>query len=505
MLNTFAPMTHNRSAYLLAAIAGAANVFAFDPFGVFFIPFLTVAILLRLVVLATPARAAKIGFAFGAAWFAGGMYWLYISLHVFGEAPAILALLLMLALIAIMAAYYALFGWLIARFAPRIPWLRLLVFAPALWALLEWIRGWFMSGFPWFALGYSQTDSWLAGFAPVAGVFGVSLVVVIIAGGAVLQFRSGRANRVAGIVAIVALVMGGWLLEHVQWTQPKGEALSVALMQGNVRQDQKWLPETLMPTMQRYWSLTDENSEDVDLIVWPEAAIPALYHQLDQGFYAQLEEDQLAPSQRLLTGTLVREPERRVYYNSAVVLGGDERRFYNKRHLVPFGEYFPVPDFVRHWLRLMNLPYSDFETGNDGSALKISPDLSVAVMICYEAVFGEELITALPEAKLLVNISNDGWFGRSIGPLQHFQIARMRAIETGRWLLRATNTGVTAIVDERGRVLDRLPQFEAQVLRGEVQPRSGATLYVRFGNGLVVTAALVMLLVSGWLGRRVRT
>lgn len=504
MLNTFAPLTHNRSAYLLAAFAGAANVFAFDPFGVVFIPFLTVAILLRLLALATPARAAKIGFAYGAAWFAGGMYWLYISLHVFGEAPAILALLLMLALIAIMAGYYALFGWLIARFAPRKPWLRLLVFAPALWALLEWIRGWFMSGFPWFALGYSQTDTWLAGFAPVAGVFGVSLVVMAIAGGVVLQFRSGHANRVAGIVVIVVLVAGGWLLEHVQWTQPSGESLSVALMQGNVRQDQKWLPESLLPTMQRYWSLTDEHSEDVDLVVWPEAAIPALYHQLDQGFFAQLEEEQLAPSQRLLTGTLVREPERRVYFNSAVVLGGEARRFYDKRHLVPFGEYFPVPDFVRRWLRLMNLPYSDFETGSDGSALKISPDLSVAVMICYEAVFGEELITALPEAELLVNISNDGWFGRSIGPLQHFQISRMRAIETGRWLLRATNTGVTAIVDERGHVLERLPQFETSVLRGEVQPRSGATPYVQFGNWLVATLAAVLLLVSGWLGYRMR-
>jgi len=499
MLNTFAPLTHNRSAYLIAALAGAANVFAFEPFGLFVLPFLTVAILLRLAVLATPQRAAKLGFAFGATWFGGGMYWLYISLHVFGEAPAILAILLMLGLIAAMAAYYALFAWLVARFAPHGPVLRLLVFAPALWALLEWIRGWFLSGFPWFALGYSQTDSWLAGFAPLSGVFGVSMVVVAIAGGVVLQFRSAHADRVAGLVAIAVLVAAGWAFEQLRWTQPAGEKISVALLQGNIRQDQKWLPESLMPTMERYWSMTEEQA-DADLVVWPEAAIPALYHQLDRAFYAQVEDELLNPQQRLLTGTLVRELDRNVYYNSAVVLGGDARRLYNKRHLVPFGEYFPVPDFVRRWLRLMNLPYSDFETGSDGRALKVSPELSVAMMICYEAVFGEELITALPDAQLLVNISNDGWFGRSIGPLQHFQVARMRAIETGRWLLRATNTGVTAIVDDHGQVRARLPQFEARVLRGDVQPMTGATPYVRFGNWLVVMLACV-LLVPGLVSR----
>ncbi|MBW3568269.1 MAG: apolipoprotein N-acyltransferase, partial [Proteobacteria bacterium] len=313
-----------------------------------------------------------------------------------------------------------------------------------------------------------------------------------IAGGVLLQFRSGHAGRVAGFAVGIALLTSGWALEQVQWSQPSGERIAVALMQGNIRQDEKWLETSLVPTMQRYWSLTEEHPE-VDLVVWPEAAIPALYHQLDRAYYAQVEDELLNTGQRLLTGTLVRDFDRQVYFNSAVVLGGEERRLYNKRHLVPFGEYFPVPDFVRRWLRLMNLPYSDFETGTDGSALEISPGLSVAVMICYEAVFGDELITALPDADFLVNISNDGWFGRSIGPQQHFQIARMRAIETQRWLLRATNTGITSIVDQHGRVHDRLPQFEMRVLRGDVQPLEGTTPYVRFGNWLVVLLAVVLL------------
>ncbi|HEX7046439.1 MAG TPA: apolipoprotein N-acyltransferase [Gammaproteobacteria bacterium] len=503
MLNIVAPPTHNRSAYLIAALAGAANVFAFAPFGAFFIPMLTIALLLKLIGLATPKHAARLGFAFGAAWFAGGMYWLYISLHDFGQAPVLLAVIIMLCLIAIMAAYYALFAWLVARFAPRMPSVRLLLFVPALWTLLEWTRGWFLSGFPWFALGYAQTDNWLAGYAPVAGVFGVSLVVMLLAGALALLTERGRVNRGVAIVMLLVVVAGGWLLQSVEWTRAAGEPVNVALMQGNVAQDKKWLPEMRVPTMQRYWRLTEESS-GADLVIWPEAAIPALYWQLDEGFYRQVEDGLLSENQRLLTGTLVHELERDVYFNSAVVLGGDERRFYHKRHLVPFGEYFPVPDFVREWLRLMNLPYSDFETGTDGSALKISSSLSVAVMICYEAVFGEEVITALPEAELLVNISNDGWFGRSIGPLQHFQISRMRAIETGRWLLRATNTGVTAVVDHNGRVLERLPQFETAVLRADVQPREGATPYVRYGNVFVVLIALLLLAAGGLVAFRER-
>lgn len=492
MLNAFAPLKHNRSAYLIAALAGAANVFAFAPFGLFFIPILTVALLLRLIALATPGRAAKLGFSFGAAWFAGGTYWLYISLHDFGKAPVILAVLLMLGLIAIMAAYYAVFAWLVARFAPRMPAARYLLFAPALWALLEWIRGWFMSGFPWFSLGYAQTDSWLSGYAPVAGVFGVSLMVILLAGAFALVLESGRVNRVLALSVLVAVFAGGFALRGIEWTRASGEPITVAMIQGNIPQDQKWLPENRLPTMHRYWQLTEENN-DADLVIWPEAAIPALYFQLDRNYYAQVEDELLDENQRLLTGTLVHDRLRGVYYNSAVVLGGSERRFYHKRHLVPFGEYFPVPDFVRNWLRLMNLPYSDFETGEDGSALKISPELSVAVMICYEAVFGEELITQLPEAELLVNISNDGWFGRSIGPLQHFQIARTRAIETGRWLLRGTNTGVTAVVDHNGNIREQLPQFETEVLRASVQPRSGATPYVHWGNWFVTCLALLLL------------
>ncbi len=487
----------------IAALAGAANVFAFAPFGLHVIPVVTVALLLVLVAAAPPRRAAALGFCFGAAWFAGGMYWLYISIHDFGKTPAILAVLLMLVLIAIMAAYYALFAWLTARFSPRQPVARHLLWAPALWALLEWIRGWFMSGFPWFALGYAHTDTWLAGYAPLAGVFGVSLVVVMLAGALALLLDASRATRALALAVAAGVLLGGWMLRNTEWTRAQGVAVDVALMQGNFGQDQKWLPENRLPTMERYWSLTRAN-DDADLFIWPEAAIPALYYQLDRGFYQQLEDELLDGEQRLLTGTLVHDYEHDVYFNSSVVLGGPERRFYHKRHLVPFGEYFPVPDFVRHWLRLMNLPYSDFETGTDGSALRISADLSVAVMICYEAVFGEEVITALPDAGLLVNISNDGWFGRSIGPLQHFQIARMRAIETGRWLARATNTGVTAIVDERGDVVAQLPQFETGVLRANVEPRTGATPYVRWGNVFIAMLSFALLAIAAVLGYRER-
>lgn len=498
-----ASLRRHPAAFLLAALAGVANVFAFTPFEFAFVPVLTLALLLWLAEDAAPKRAAWLGFVFGVAWFAAGNYWIFISLHVFGQAHVLLAGVVMLCLFAIMGAYYALFTGLTARFAPAAPLVRYLAWVPGLWALLEWVRGWFLSGYPWFALGYSQTDTALAGYAPVLGVFGVSMVVALLAGALLLLLRPARATRITATVLLLALVGLGVLLKTANWTRPYGDPVDVAMIQGNVPQDQKWLPETRLPTMQRYWELTARH-DDADLVIWPEAAIPALYRHLGRGFFAQVEDELLDDDRRLLTGTLVHEPLRDVYFNSAVVLGAPERRFYHKRHLVPFGEYFPVPDFVREWLRLMNLPYSDFETGEDGSALRISPDLAVAVMICYEAVFGEEVITALPEAGLLVNISNDGWFGRSIGPLQHFQISRMRAIETGRWLLRATNTGVTAVVDHDGVVRERLPQFETRVLRAQVQPREGATPYVRFGNTPVVLLSLLLIGAALLTGRKWR-
>ncbi|MDX1444335.1 MAG: apolipoprotein N-acyltransferase [Gammaproteobacteria bacterium] len=483
---------------LLAALLGAVNVLAFAPFDLVFIPVVVLPLFFFLLEGESPRRGAWLGFAFGFAWFAVGTHWLYISLHDFGGVPVILAIFLMLGLAAIMAGYYALFGWLLNRYWPATDWRRYLLAAPALWTLIEWARGWFLSGFPWFSMGYSQVDTWLVGYAPLGGVFLVSLAVVMLAAAIRVAVSASPVLRAVAGLIVASVIFGGYLLQGVQWTEPTGETIRVALVQGNVPQDEKWLPENRIPTMEKYWRLTEEVIDEADLIIWPEAAIPALYNQVENTYFDQIESELLRPGQRLITGILTYDAERRVYHNSAVVLGGEERRFYHKRHLVPFGEYFPVPDFVREWLRLMNLPYSDFEAGEGSNALKVSDDLTVAMMICYEAVFGGEVADGADEAQLLVNISNDGWFGDSIGPKQHFQIARMRSVENGRPLLRITNTGISALVEPNGKVVNRLPGFDAVSSVAGTSPRHGGM------NVSAWWAALALLLPAIFLRRKER-
>lgn len=489
-----------RLAMSAAFLSGALMVLAFAPFNIHVLPVLLLAFLLWMTEGATPRRAAWRGFAFGAGLFGLGMQWLYISLHVYGKAPGVLALVLMLGLVAIMAAYYAAFAWLLNRFWPVadgvVAWRRNLLAAPALWVLLEWIRSWFLSGLPWFSLGYSQTDTWLAGYAPVGGVFLVSLVLLVLAGSVRQAFTNSAITRFVSAVVVLVAVLGGYILNDVQWTKPTGETVKVALVQGNIPQDQKWLPGNRQSTIETYVALTREVIDDADLIVWPEAAIPLLYSQLDDTLFTDIENEMLGSGQRLVTGVLVHEVPRDVYYNSAVVLGGEERRFYHKRHLVPFGEYFPVPDTVRNWLRLMNLPYSDFQPGEGDNTLRVDDNVTAAMLICYEAVFGNEALDAMPASGMIINISNDGWFGKSIGPKQHFQITRMRAMEAGRWLVRATNTGITAFVDPNGKVVSRLPAFETKAETRELELMQGSTPVVRWGSWLLLVFIMVFLAAS---------
>lgn len=486
-----------RLALPAALLSGVLLVLAFAPFDIVVLPVILVAFLLWLLEGVAPRAAAWRGFAFGFGLFGVGMHWLYISLHVYGKAPGILAVILMLGLVAIMAIYYATFAWLLNRFWPAAGeagnWRRNLLAAPALWVLLEWLRSWFLSGFPWFSLGYSQVDTWLAAYAPAGGVFLVSLVVLVLAGAVRMALRSGGVGRFVSASMILLVIFCGYLLDGIEWTQQAGKTIRVTVVQGNIPQDQKWLPENRRSTIETYMRLTRATVADSDLVIWPEAAIPMLYEYLDETLYREIEEELLAPDQRLLAGTLVRD-EHDVFYNSAVVLGGDERRFYHKRHLVPFGEYFPVPDSVRNWLRLMNLPYSDFEPGQGDNALRLDDDVTAAMLICYEAVFGAEALDAMPQAGFIINISNDGWFGRSIGPKQHFQIARMRAREAGRWLVRATNTGITAFIDQRGNVVSRLPTFQAEAETRALEIRNGATPVVKW-NGWLLPVLLVLFLV----------
>jgi apolipoprotein N-acyltransferase len=372
---------------------------------------------------------------------------------------------------------------------------------PAAWALAEWVRSWLFTGFPWLNLGYSQIDSPLSGFAPIVGVYGVGWLTALSAGLLGWLVSGGKGARFTVPASLLLLWTGGFALSHYQWTEPAGDRLVATLVQGNIPQELKWKPEQQRATLERYVDLSREHFGS-DIIVWPETAIPAFYDEVEADLINPLREELGQRNVSLVTGVPVLDRSHWNYYNSVISLD-QPGRFYYKVHLVPFGEYLPLRDWLAGVLGFLPVPQADFSAGELQQPLLEAAGYPIGTSICYEIAFGEQLINALPDAALLVNVSNDAWFGDSLAPHQHLEMARMRARETERYLLRATNTGISAIIDADGALVARSQQFETQTISGEVQPRMGATPYVRWGNWPVLIVCLFMLLLAGRLTARV--
>jgi apolipoprotein N-acyltransferase len=483
---------------LTALAAGALLVCAFAPLNLWPLAILCPAVLMWLWEGSSPRSAAWSGFWFGAGTFAFGTWWLYISIHDMAGAPTLLGVGLVLALVAIMAVYHALLGFLSAWALPASgPW-RWLVGLPALWLLIEWWRGWFASGFPWFSLGYSQTDTWLAGFAPLSGVYGISALLLIGSGALVALLRARGAVRLLALALLLVPWPLGAALLRIDWTRAAAPETSVAILQGAVPQDLKWQADNVEPTRELYTRL-NEQALGARLIIWPEAALPELANEIAPYLGQQYSLARRHGSDLVMGILRVDENDR--YYNSILVLA-DQVSFYDKHHLVPFSEYFPVPGFIRSWLEFMNLPYSDFTRGPAQQPTVAAGGTRLALGICYEDAYGSINLPALASAGLLVNVTNDAWFGHSWARYQHFQIARMRAIEAQRPLLRAANDGISALVGARGQVLGQAAQFQPAVLRGTVQPRVGLPPYARVGNWLIVLLSLAGVGIAAGLKRR---
>ena len=455
------------------------------------------------VCLTMPGRAAaQHGFCFGLGLFLCGTYWIYLSVTGPGQGAWWIGALLVILLTLIMATYLGGVAWLINRFSRDQPW-RLLLIAPVSWTLVEWLRGWLFSGFPWMSLGYAQIDTALAGWAPVLGVYGVSMLLVFSSAAALVAIvRHGR-QRWFALGLLLLPWLGGAALTQVAWTAVSGPSIRTTVLQAGVGQERKWLPEEREPTKE-FYSAATRSATGSQLVVWPEVAIPSVTDREEQ-YIAALHGIAMRNQQAIIFGILEREflaDGGANIYNSVLLIENTTRQVYRKRHLVPFGEYFPVPAAVREWLRMMNLPFSDITPGADTQELLTLADgTKLAVAICYEDSYGAEMLPALPEASMLINVSNDGWFGDSIAPHQHLQIARMRSLETGRFTVRATNTGVSAFIDATGRLLQSGAQFEAVQMTADIEPRSGSTPYTRYGNWPVISLCLLVL-AAFWLRSR---
>ena len=489
---------------VLASIAGLLLPLAFAPFDLLPLAVLSPAILFLLWLHAAPRPAFRLGFAYGLGMFGLGVSWVFVSMYDNGGVSLGLSLFLTSLFVAFLALFPATLGYFVARLFPQegpsAQRIKLALIFPAAWVLAEWARGWFLTGFPWLHLGYSQIDGPLAGFGPVLGVYGISLAAALSAGWLALVLLGTRAQRIGALLGLALAWSGGWALQQVSWVQPAGAPLKVALLQGNIAQNLKWLGDLREPTMALYAQLTRANW-DSDLIVWPETAVPALYSTV-KDFFDELSHEARERGSALLIGVIHEEPDGR-YYNAVVTAGTAAPQFYYKRHLVPFTEYLPMKGLLGGLVAFMQVPMSDFSAGASAAPLTVAGQ-QAAVSICYEDAFGEETIESLPRATLLVNVTNDAWFGDSIAPPQHLQIARMRSLETGRPMLRATNTGLTAVVDAHGRLQSIAPQFEVYALRDSVQPMRGMTPYAHVGNGPVVAAALLALFAALIVLRRRR-
>jgi apolipoprotein N-acyltransferase len=445
---------------------------------------------------ASPREAAWLGFWFNTGTFAAGTYWLYVSIHIFGQAPLYVAVFLMSALVCIMGLYHAALGYAVARWLPETGALRWLLAVPAAWLLVEWWRGWFLSGFSWLSLGYSQTDTWLASLAPVAGVYGISASLLICAGALTAMLLGSLKTRITAAFVFVAPWVAGATLGSVEWTHASGAPVTVAVVQGSIPQDQKWLASNKQTTLDLYRRLT-ETALGTRLIVWPESAPPDLANEL-VSWITDVYREAYSHHSALVFGVVRASDDGAQYYNS--VLSLDQKlTWYSKNHLVPFAEFFPVPHFVRLWLRLHSLPYADFTRGGDDQPALPAGGLSLGATICYEDAYGSSMIGVLPSADALVNVTNDAWFGHSTARHQHFQIARMRALEAGRSLIRAANDGISAVIGPRGEVLARAPEFTPYVLKSVVTPRRGLTPYAHVGNWLIVSLCTAALACGLWL------
>jgi len=468
---------------LLSPIAGVLLTFAFSPFEYSYLAIISLVFIFLAWLDCSSARVVFRGYLYGLGLFGSGISWVYISIHDYGGAPAFGAVLLTIAVVCFWALFPALTGFISVKIVGEKYKNSLIWFIPVVWILLEYLRGyWLLNGFPWLQIAYTQIETPLKGFVPLLGVYGtgflLALTASLLAAGFKKQIKPSRS-----LIIVISLWGVGFFCQTIKWTNVIGDSIKVALVQGNISQDQKWLPQNKIKTLVSYQKMTEENW-DSDVIIWPETAIPAYFSQVKEFYLDPLSDKAKANNTDLIIGLPVKSSKNE-YSNAVITLGRHEARYY-KNHLLPFGEYLPLQPLSGYILNALNIQLGNFTPGGEQQELLIAGGYTFSTSICYEDVFGSEIASTLPEAAYLVNVTNDAWFGYSIEPYQHMQMAQMRALETGRYMLRATNTGVTAIVAPDGKIVNKAPMFNKAVLKGSIYPMGGITPYAKLGDGLII-------------------
>ncbi len=474
---------------VLVFIAGALLTLSFSPVDISLLAFVALASLrVSLSPELSAKRAALRGFLFGLGLFGSGVSWVFVSMVVGEPTGFFVPILMTLFYCSFWAVFPAMSAYLFIKLRTN-SYFDWLVFS-CVWVFVEYVRGeWILGGFPWLQVGYSQLDSYLAGYIPTFGVYGVGLIIAMISA---LLAESLLCKKTCSkpIMGVTFLLVVGAVLQSISWTNVSGDPIKVTLIQGNIAQKDKWQLENRNTTLKQYY---DDSTKhwDSDIIIWPETAIPAYYSDVKDSYLMPLKAEAVGHNTTIITSLPYKNKAGQLY--NAVLTLGESEGFYKKIHLLPFGEYLPWQPVSGYLLGLMNVRLGDFSSGDIDQPLLKAAGHEFVTSICYEDAFGEQSIRHIEQAKFLVNVTNDAWFGRSIEPYQHMQIARMRALESGRYLLRATNTGVTAVVSEKGNIIHQAPVMQRASVTAEINPMSGLTPYARTGDKPIMVLILMVL------------
>lgn len=484
--------------WIVAFLAGGLLPFAFAPFELWPLALISPYILLRIWEKAPPLDAALQGFVYGLGVFGIGVSWVFVSIHHFGNTPVFLAALLTTIFVAILALFPALQGYALKRFFKQPRATLWLIGFPAGWVLFEWLRSWLFTGFPWIYLGYSQLETPLAGFAPILSVYGVSLAVALTCGALFTIVKGSPLLKISSLILLGAMWSGGQILKNQTYTTAGPHPFTVSLIQGNISPLDKFGQNEAAPNTEKTYLALTEPYWGSDLILWPESALP-LPLPYAQDFINQLNALAQTKQSTLVTGLQVMNTKSE-YYNSLIALGNGHG-MYHKHHLVPFGDFLPFENWLRGLIHFFDLPMSSFMSGSKNQSLITAGTLKLEPLICYEIAFPELVRDGLKDADAIITLSEDGWFGDSLGPHQHLQIAQFRALETGRWVLRATTSGITAIIDDKGRISASIPQFQATVLKSTFQAMHGKTPWVKIGLWPLIIVLLLCYIFPVFLKR----
>lgn len=481
--------TQTLSHYLSLLVAGALFPLSLAPFSFWPIAIISLAVLFYNLLQRSARDAFKRSATFGLGMFGTGVSWVFVSMYVYGDISVFLALIGTFLFCFFNSMFFALPFMLCAFISKRNNlWL---VALPAIWVLSEWYRSWLFTGFPWLYAGYSHTDTWLSGWGPVGGVLLLSYFTALVAAAlAFIQLQKNLSVSLTTIGLVAALFLSGLSLQKINWTQPAKNPVSVALIQPNVDQSDKWSPgmrsqilQNLISQTQPYWG--------TDIIVWPEGAIPVLYTQVSD-FLNLIHQQALDNKTALITGLPSNSKPEGPYYNSMLALG-EGNGIYNKTRLVPFGEYVPFESVIRGLNNFFDLPMSSFSLGNRYQKPLNAAGVNLSTAICYEIAYPDLVARNTRNTNILITVSNDAWFGDSIAPSQHMQMARMRAIENAKPVIRGTNNGITAMIDHRGKVISQLDQFTVGVLTGKVSSHVGETPFSKYASWPIVIFCLIII------------